>query len=295
MSQASGVVASASAPVTACPSSANSAANSARPSRSWSSLRRASSVARARLTPPRTSAIRSRMDVRTVASPMSSPAITSVTVRSPSVSSSSRAATGAACATVASSPASATSPPISSWCPANASSRPRNATARCPNAPSSASASPATSSIRAVSAYRISFSVSTCPCARRSSVSPATHPAASRGASPRSRRTSPVSRSKAPARASAAWSVSVLTVSNSARTCSAVPRTSSNGPPRAPSSASPSQWYESAARTHAPTSASYTSAVGSIPATAPARDRQSEIPRTRSALPTLNSGPEPTS
>ena len=82
-------------------------------------------VARARLTPPRTSAIRSRMDVRTVASPMSSPATTSVTVRSPSVSSSSRSATGAASATVAIASASATSCSTSARWSVKASSRAR--------------------------------------------------------------------------------------------------------------------------------------------------------------------------
>ena len=132
----------------------------------------ASRVARARLTPPRTSAIRSRMAVRTVASPMSRPATTSVTVRSPSASSSRRAATGAASATVAIASASATSCSMSAWWPAKASSRARKATARWPKEARSASTSAASSSMRAVSAYRMSLRVSRWPWAWRSSVRP---------------------------------------------------------------------------------------------------------------------------
>lgn len=201
--------------------------------------------------------MRSRADVRTVVSPMSRPETTSVTVRRMSACSSRRAAMGSASA-------SATSCSMSARWSAKASSCARWVTARCPNEARSRSTSATSSSMRSVSAYRMSLGVIKCPCTCRSSVSPATHASAPPGASPRRRRTTVATCVVAPASASAACRVSVCAVSNSASTCSAVARTCASGSCRAPRSASASQWWESATRAQAATSASYTTGRGGL-------------------------------
>ncbi len=148
-------------------------------------------------------------------------------------------------------------------------------------------------SMRATSAYRISFSVTSRPCTWRSSPIRATHSSAVAGASPRTRRASRAMCAAQSASASAARRVRSWTVANSASTCSAVSRSSTSGPRRSPTSASPSQWKRSAARAQAATSVRYRSAVGSVSATCRAMDRHSAMPRTRSALPIRASGPAP--
>jgi hypothetical protein len=78
-------------------------------------VRLPSTVARARLTPPSTSPIRSRIAVRTVASAMASEPTTSVTTCRPSVWVVSRSRIGSAAATVAIPSASAISLSMSAW------------------------------------------------------------------------------------------------------------------------------------------------------------------------------------
>ncbi len=149
------------------------------------------------------------------------------------------------------------------------------------------------SAMRSVSAYRISLIVAKCPCACRSSVSRSTHAAADPGTSPRTRRTRAVMRVEVSSSASAARWVSSCTAVNSASTCCAVARSSPNGLASAPSSGSDSQWYRSWARAQSAASCPYTAVVGVMSRTPWARARQSEIPRTRSALPVRASGPVP--
>ena len=233
--------------------------------------------------------------MRTVASPMSRPATTSVTVRSPSASSSRRSATGAASATVAIASASAASCSISAWWSAKASSRARKATARCAEAARSASASAASSSMRSVSAYRMSLRVSKCPWAWRSSVSPVTHSSALRGCL-----AAHASYDRGDARGGLGERVGGLPgqgldgLELGQHLLGGGPQLRRAACADRRVRASPSQWWESAARTQAAASASYTSLVGVVSATARVMERQSEMPRTRSALPTRASGPVPT-